>query len=192
MLGCIGRSVLLIGVLTYMSIREMIEFNVKEGRLFPLTPVMPDAPIERMMLLSQEMENTLLGIGIKSSFKPRIGRLRDDLESFVTGRVISLELKPYTAREAYMARLDKPTDEVWDIRSRDPSPALRVFGRFAEQDIFIAFFWEIRKRLGDKQSPCWAPLIRRCKADWRKLFNPYPPHSGNTIHDYVSENAIPS
>ena len=102
----------------------------------------------------------------------RAGRLRADLERFIKGQQIGLCLIPYQAATAYMGRLDRPKDEVWDIRSVDPSPGLRVFGRFAEVGLFIALLWAPRSKdlhwaerkvLGKGTSLQWQFAILECQ-----------------------------
>lgn len=128
-------------------------------------------------------------------------RLRADLESFVRGDRVSVCLNPYAAKHALFGRLDPPTGEVWDVRSRDPNPGLRVIGRFAEADLFVAFTcwprsvavpWLDRPQLGDGDSEQWDFAINEAKAEWRKLFHPYMPHGtgGDDVHDYISDNVI--
>jgi hypothetical protein len=121
-----------------MSIRDVIHDRIASGRLFPVEPVMPDDPVKRGMVVSSEIHRLLVGPWHTVAMERRCNRLRADLEVFVKGGQVSVCLTPYRAKAAYMARLDEPADEVWDIRSRDPSPALRIFGRFAETDLFVA------------------------------------------------------
>lgn len=99
-----------------------------------------------------------------------------------------------------MARLDKPVDEVWDIRSIDPSPALRVFGRFADRDLFVALIWSPRSvevpasqrlPLGPRNSVEWRNAIVECKAEWNKLFPSYSPIHGGGIQEYVKDKFVP-
>ena len=47
-----------------------------------------------------------------------------------------------------------------------------------------------RSNLGGPDSRQWKDVIRACKAEWRKLFLTYPRHQGETLSDYLSENAI--
>jgi len=88
----------------------------------------------------------------------------------------------------YLGRLHPARDEVWDIRSSDPPPGLRVFGRFGNTDIFVGLSWEERLPLGSKDSPDWKRLILQCKTDWRNLFPAHNAISGDDIHDYISTN----
>lgn len=183
-----------------MSIQDVIAMRVQEGRLFCIEPTIDDDPVERHMFVSEEIFQLLEGPSKGVAMKRRRGFLRDDLERFIKGDSIRVCLTPFEARWAYMARLDKPSDEVWDIRSRDPSPGLRVLGRFAMKNVFIALLcaprsvpvdWLLRDPLNDRVSTEWRTAIRECKVLWQQLFHPYTPHSGSTIDDYVSEGTIP-
>jgi hypothetical protein len=180
-----------------MSIRDVINSRLAERALFLLEPVMPDDPVQRTMLISPEVRHLLSGPWGTDSDARRANRLRADLERFITGQLVGLCLTPYQARTAYMGRLDRPEDEVWDIRSVDPSPGLRVFGRFAERDVFIALSWRprsedwaSRKALRSGKSLEWHFVILECHAHWKRLFPGYQPVRGESISDYVSENAF--
>ncbi len=62
---------------------------------------------------------------------------------FIAGKVISVGWDPMKKGvSAFMARLAPVEDEVWDIRSRDPSPGIRVLGSFSERDVFVALLWQ--------------------------------------------------
>lgn len=187
-------------LLTYMSIRGEIRERIAEGRLFALEPVIERDQVSRTMLISREIKDLLSGPWEDVHIERRAGRLRADLERFLKGQVVGLCLTPYEAASAYMGRLDQPKDEVWDIRSVDPSPGLRVFGRFAEVDIFIALLWvprskhlcwSERKPLGDRHSLEWQLAIIECQQKWEELFPGYSPVHGDNVNDYVSANAFP-
>src|SRR5260370_28792640 len=96
------------------------------------------------MLFSAELKALLDGPWDHEELRYRAGRLRADLEEFTKGKHITVCLEPFAAKSAYMGRLAPVADGVWDIRSRDPSPALRVVGLFAETDVFIALRWAPR------------------------------------------------
>lgn len=186
-------------VLTYMSIRDSISDRIAAGDLFPVEPAMPDDPVRRSMVVSLEIRQLLNGPWWSRGMARRCNELRADLEAFVKGDVIAVCLVPRRARAAYMARLDRPVDEVWDIRSRDPRPALRVLGRFADRDLFVALTcasrskdvaWLPRAPLGNGYSREWRDAIVECKAVWRQLLHPYEPIHGDYVHDYLS-NAFP-
>ncbi len=185
-----------VGLLTYMSIQDEIRARIEEGRLFQLMPTFESDPVVRNLIISNEIHELIEGPWPDKLWERRCNRLRATLEAFVTGNIISVCLQGYVARTAYMGRLDKPEDEVWDIRSRAPSPSLRLFGRFAAKDTFVALFWSPRSReipysqrfpLGDKDSTLWRNAKRETKAEWRKLFNTYKPIHGDSHDDYASD-----
>jgi hypothetical protein len=181
-----------------MSIRDSITVRIEEGRLWQLRPILDSDPVKRTMIISHEIRQLIDGPWPNNKgWARRCGRLRADLETFVKGERIGLCLTPYAAGTAYMGRLDKPTDEVWDIRSRDPDPGLRVFGRFPDRDLFVALIWSPRSieivhsqrpSLGDRNSIQWKTAIRETKAEWRKLFQPYEAFHGEVHDDYVSKS----
>lgn len=173
-----------------MSIRDQINFRCEEKRLFHLPHTLPGQPVERTMFVSQEVYDAACGPWAPSEAN-RLGRLRADLDMFTEGKIISVAEDPYKKpKSTYMARVDPPRDEVWDIRSRDPKPGVRVLGCFCETDTFIALVWDYRALLNGPGSREWRDLIVKCKAEWRKLFHPYQPHSGSKISDYVSKNFL--
>jgi hypothetical protein len=108
------------------------------------------------------------------------------------GRLITVALdNPYKKPKAtYLSRLDPVADEVWEIRSVDPSPSLRIFGRFAEVDTLILLNWEFRKPLGGPGSGGFDIEREKCKVEWKKLFQTYPPISSGVVNEYVSANAV--
>lgn len=183
-----------------MSIRDLIRFWIDDGRLFELKPVLDSDPIQRTLIVSKEILSLLEGPWIDEAWAQRCGELRATLEAYIRGQRIGICLKPYKGASAYMARLDRPEDEVWDIRSIDPNPALRLFGRFAETDLFVALIWSPRSvevpasqrpPLGPRNSIEWRNAILECKAEWNKLFPSYAPLHGSQTHEYIKDNFFP-
>lgn len=181
-----------------MSIQDLIDQREREGRLFELRPRMPDDPIERSMYVSEEVWRLVDGPWADESMARRCGRLRADMEQFVSGRMVAISLTPYEAKTALFGLLDKPADGIFDFRSCDPSPGLRLFGAFAQADVFVALTCAPRSipveflnrpPLKD-DAKLWAKAIRECKAEWRKLFHPYQPHTGGKASDYISADYL--
>jgi len=85
----------------------------------------------------------------------------------------------------FMARLDPPSDEVWEIRIYDTKPQLRFFGRFAKRDIFVVLIGPLPKW---KLVGRYKQIMRRCIAEWRQLFSYEPVKKGDDIHAYLSKN----
>lgn len=182
-----------------MSIRDEIKARIHEHRLFPMQLVVPSDPVERTLLLSEEVNGLITGPWRQTGLRYRAGRLRADLEEFVKGERITACLEPFAAKAAYMGRLHPTADGIWDIRSRDPSPALRVVGLFAETNVFVALRWAPRSvqpewtdkpPLGDRDSREWRDMLVQCKADWRNLLHFYAPVIGDDIHEYISDAVI--
>src|SRR5699024_4113055 len=113
-----------------------------------------------------------------------LARLRADLDFFTEGGELAIAEAPFgKSRTSYLARVAPVEDELWDIRSRDPRPGIRVLGAFAERDVFIALVWDHRSTLGGAESREWRDFILRGKTAWRTLFETYKPHSGESISD---------
>ena len=89
-----------------------------------------------------------------------------------------------------MRPLDPEEDEIWEIRCIDPDPSVRIFGSFAEKDNFIALEKRYRQDLEGRDSQAWRDAIRATKATWRRLFLAYPPHTGDDLHDYISNPVV--
>jgi hypothetical protein len=183
--------------LTYKSIRAAIKRHVHTGRLHALDMTDASAPVERVLVFADPIKTLLEGPWTHPSFASRAGRLRADLEAFVRGDPVSVCLRPYEAGAAFFGRLAEPEDEVWDVRAREPNPALRLFGRFAAPDHFVAFDWRPRSKtwngrepLGDRNDPEWNVEKSKCTSRWVTLFPKHEPIHGGTVHDYVTSNAL--
>ncbi len=175
-----------------MSIRDEINRCVGDGRLFQVFPMLPGSSVGRVLLASQEVYRLVTGPWVDEKEEIRSGRLWADFDRFTEGRLISVALDtPYRKpKTTYLARMDPGRDEVWEIRSRDPKPGIRVFGRFSEQNIFLALNWEYRESLGGPGSREFNLEIQKCKAEWRKRLPSYPPAIGTNVNEYLSENAF--
>ena len=129
------RPVTKIRLLTYMSIRTIIRDRESERRIEQLPHVFLGTRTPRVIYLVKDVFDQIMGPWPDPSIATCMGILRADLDRFLeNGRIIAGHRR---SRHAYMKRLDPGRDEVWEIRSRDPEPELRVFGRFAETDVFI-------------------------------------------------------
>lgn len=175
----------------------MICKMVESQRLFKLERTFASDPGSRVMLLHPELA-TLLEEGLTDQ---RIGRLQADLEMFVMGQELALSTVPYEHRTAYMGLLAPEAEGTWEIRSRDPKPGMRVFGRFVQKDCFVALGWGLRSRpdarwphkqpLGDRNSLqyqlCQIEVLQR----WAELFPGHDPLTGSDIDELLSEKYHP-
>jgi hypothetical protein len=177
-----------------MSIRDAVAYwcDPSHQELFQIQPRVPGGPVNRYLFGSAEINRPLEGPWADKQEEMRCGRLWEDFDRFIEGRLISVALdNPYKKPAAtYLVRMDPGHDEIWEIRSRFPKRGIRVFGRFTEVDTLVLLNWEYRDRLGGPGSREFEIEMRKCKAEWRKLFPSYDAHSGSNLHDYVTENAF--
>jgi hypothetical protein len=181
--------------LTYMSIREEINARLAEERLFRLKPLNEKDLQRRTVVMSQDINQLVSGPWLDGPMGARCARLRGNLEALVMAENITVCWDPFTARNEQIGRLDDVRDEVWDLRSQEPQPGLRVFFRFAEKNIFVALTcaprsvhvsWLRRLPLLDRTSREWRDAIVECRSEWRKLFPAHEPISGSSIDDYLT------
>src|ERR1700730_10643348 len=133
-----------------MSIRDEIKARCSEGRLFFLSPLIPSTQVVREMFISEEIIGVFEAPATSTQDGQRFASLRAYLDTFVAGIRISVADDPYKKPKwTFMARLDPRTDEVFDIRVRYPKKGIRVFGRFAYKDCFVALNWDFREELDD-------------------------------------------
>lgn len=123
-------------------------------------------------------------------------QLRSWLDNFSRGNTVIVGGRK--SKCADMKRLECAGD-IWEIRKRK-EPSTRIFGCFIEHDMFMALgvhlvsdlfvgAGEIRNWLGEKVRdylPNWDREIRNSKAEWRRLFHTYQPHSAETVSGYLS------
>jgi len=112
------------------------------SRLCAWEPISPGAHV-RILYLERGFCDHVL-----ASDDVRIGRLWADFDHFCLGGVITVGYGRNSS--CAMKQLDPRTDEIWEIRSRDPKPQIRVFGRFADTDVFVATHFCRREDLGDR------------------------------------------
>lgn len=171
-----------------MSIREMIREWNKSGELCLLAPMFPSTERVRWVFVSKELYRAFHGPWVSSDEEKNMMRARATLDAFTSGQRIGVRLPPSKNVAAQLALLEDRRDEVWEFRCRDPNPQMRIFGRFAEQNLFVAFIKKNRDEF--KSNDDFQPVMEECKKHWRTLFPTYNPHRGSSAHDYVS-NCFP-
>lgn len=175
-----------------MSIRECLVDRVKERAMFEIQPLLPSTRgCTRSVWAEKIVYQQLSPDTANERFAAEAGRMRRKLESISLGNALIVGNRRDKACD--IKRLDPAIDEVWEIRERD-QPGIRLFFRFIECDCiattnarFVSdLFSMIWLRKGLEFFPVWRAEIRRCKAVWRLLFHPYPAHSGEHLHDYLT------
>ena len=176
--------------------RAEIIARIAEGRLTALIPLMARSPLTREILLTPAVAGAIDGPWVTQAAERLCGQARALLEGFIQGDVIVARMPPSRSVHTLIALLDPPPDNVWEFRIGSPRPGIRIFGRFAERDTFIATNWTARGDLLDPTSGKddlrkWRDQIVRCKREWANLFPAYPPLNGSTIHEYISNSRTP-
>lgn len=178
-----------------MSIDHLIRSRIGEARLFEFVPSM-GIPV-RQILIGPEIKGLLGGPWISSEWEERKEGLRADLDHFSQGGMMNVALpnpaKPFERKEfARIRLLHKWAEEIWEIRSvhANPDLSIRIFGRFAATDVFVALSWGKRSYLAEPTSRQWRDARIDCKTKWEHLFHPYQPKTGDNLHDYISSKAI--
>lgn len=147
-----------------MSIRTEILNRIAEGRLVKLGTCLSSDPKLRQMYLTSELYDEVTRDREDREEAKRFAELTYDLGTFITNSVIyPVDLKLLRPKE----------DGIWEIRSVEPEPQIRVFGMFADKDIFIGTHYVERDILGDWDSFEWKNEIKRAKRIWDSLFLAY-------------------
>jgi hypothetical protein len=167
-----------------MSILDEIGTHVQKGNLFEVAQrdLRASSPLDyrRWIFVSPEIEKEMVARSNESAFR----QLSAQFQNFMMGRTIPLALEQ-DHKHAEWARLDPAGWEVWETRVRHVKPELRVSGRFAKIDIFVAFnLYDVQL----KGKRAWDTAKARCQTDWAVLFPHTPPVFGSTANDYVTTN----
>jgi hypothetical protein len=160
-----------------MSIGAEIVDRVGRGMLYALLPKAPGATIRRAMFIEESLWADLSSPEGDAEWEDRVGRLRADLEVFVTEEVITPK---------YLFLLYRATEAVWEIRSVRDNPSLRVLGLFPEMDVYVCTNMARREDLGRWQSREWREVKRAAAAAWRRLFGTYRPVVTTDVHGVCS------
>jgi hypothetical protein len=121
-------------------------YNLRQtGKLRPVNTRVPGQKEPRAMLLCEPMQQAL-DIGLASTDPKIIDRweaLQANFSHFVEEGFVTWK---------FLKWLEPKKHEVWELVSKRPRPSLRVFGRFAMPDVFVATHVVERKQLKGKWS----------------------------------------
>jgi hypothetical protein len=179
------------GVLTYMSI--LVELNKAIGNialgdngLVLMEPLLRSAPKKRKVYANKPVLEML-----REPFSNDADGAVEALARGVVDRFISADttltvgLDPFTKRhDAILARVHPPDHECWDIRCLIPNDQIRIFGRFAEFDTFVALHWDYRDNLRTRQD--WKDAVHETRQRWGAIFT-QAPLTKTRAADYVSQ-----
>jgi len=167
-----------------MSIDDQILALVRSGSLVPLSPKHPsDSTVRPLLLRPSLFQDIVRGPWDDERERIRVSVvLRADMDEYVTGQPLLVTLNNRKDGKGFLKRLSD-VDEIWTLRSKKKD-GIRVFGRFARKDTFIATHWEYRRFIKNRND--WAMEEARCIDIWQNLFQGTYPHTGTKVSDYVS------
>ena len=176
-----------------MSIQNSIAAALSTGRLHAFELEFASDELVRSILLHPQFAADLSERVEEWGW--RVGQLQTDFESFVKGEYISLSMTPFKHRTATMGLMAPKSDGTWEIRCREPRPGLRVLGKFASVDTFVALSWEPRSvkfgrknPLGDKHSREYRHALSLVNKRWNHVLPRLSSLTGGNYSDYVSKN----
>ena len=136
-----------------MSIRAEITSRIAEGRLRALAPAIPATPGKRRILVVPNVLEMLDGPWTTPNHERRAGAARALLEGFLRGDQIVGRMPPSKNVNTLIALLDPAVENIWEFRIGNPRPGIRILGRFAEQDTFVATSWVNREDFKRSRDP---------------------------------------
>jgi hypothetical protein len=163
-----------------MLIRERIKVHRLSGRLIPVKPRTAWSGEPRCFLLEKDLHATIVANRSLPEKFDRWAKLEADMSHFVEGGYINWGL---------MKWLDPQKQEVWELKSVRPKPSIRVFGRFAEPNVFVGTNLQFRTDLKEKWSKEFWEEIFKCGEIWKSLFDDEGPFKGKLYTDYITVNA---
>jgi putative component of toxin-antitoxin plasmid stabilization module len=166
-----------------MLITNEIKTLCDQGRLFEIPPLDWRAPIRRQVFVSPQLHGFLLHPSASKQVKEDCQRLQRLFDRFISGRTISVALKRQI-KGSNMKRLSPRSEEVWEFKITQ-GPQFRVFGRFAQPDVFIALTGPV-----DRAGCDYSTEIVNCQKEWVYLFPGHPPLFGRVASDYIAANVV--
>jgi hypothetical protein len=166
-----------------MSIPDRIWVLEQSGALLRYVPRNGRA-VRRCLFLGAEMQKQL---NDPQSAICRSGQWPDIIQAFdrwVEGGRLYVDDH---GRPRTLKRLKPPPSDIWEIRVVEPRPQVRIFGRFASIDVFVALFGRTRPSLGRRGSEGWRNAMTGCEHQWKALFDILSPLQGGHMRDFVSE-----
>jgi hypothetical protein len=172
-----------------MSLEGKIKSLCETGVLSLIPQSWPGLPRMRSVYASIPVRNLIEGPWSDKQEERRAFELRAEIDWFIDGKPVYLRVDYEVGTFAWLARLNPPSEEVWEIRSLKPKPSLRILGTFARRDVFIALIWAKRTVLGAGDSEQWKEVIQQFKQEWINYFE-VPPVSGTYPDDYISNTKL--
>jgi hypothetical protein len=165
-----------------MSIVEQIATLVEDGRLFLVRTAQPS----RAILVTKDVWRFLNGPWLDDDEIIGGNEMHATLKFIANGGRVVVGSGKH--KLCHFKELTMAAPRVWEIRTRSPKPGYRLFGMFADADIFIGTNYSDRLSLRSERSSEFKSAIRASKATWRNLLGTYPPKIGVGINEYIKKD----
>lgn len=164
-----------------MLIDEAVKAAIANGQLILARPAVPWADPRRMFLMCEPLSRAIEAGRVSADEKTikRWAQLEADIAHFVEGGHITKDR---------LKQLDPFKYEHWELRSLEPRPSLRVFGRFVCPDVFVGTHVRERPGLGAKWSLDWEMEKLACEEYWTAVGLENPFHS-DRYEAYITRDA---
>lgn len=180
-------DLLIAGVLTYMSIDEMILALHGNRKLYEVrSPWLDDGDESpRKLYVSADIDAVITPPFPDTKHGERLGEFRAWLENFVEYGEITVCDRPCDKPpETMLARTSPVEAGFWSIRVTLPedSPGIRSLGAFAATNEFIALTWDYREVIADD----FDGEVQAVQDSWRDHFGSMPPFEGEYPSEYLA------
>lgn len=163
---------------------EALETASQKGKLFPACRIADWEGQARVVWLCRPIKEAIEDGRVDPDPKVRDkwAEVEAAFSHFIEGRWVD---------ENLLKQLKDYRFEHWEFRCRRPRPSIRVFGRFARPDVFIATHPQRRDRLGGMNSPEFEHEKLVCEECWdlAGLGTPFTAAPEFDYRGYVTSNA---
>lgn len=105
------------------------------------------------------------------------------LDGFTAGNRIVVSMDPHKKPDYCQLSKNAPQSSgIWEFRIRGKKPQVRIFGAFAECDVFIAL--SVRDR--DELEGNFPLAVAENSGTWSSIFREFDPIVGDEINEYLS------
>ena len=167
-----------------MLIPASVKAAVDSGLLAPAIPIADWAGCPRVVLLTKTTRDAINAGRNHVDEKERQcwAKVEAAFSHFIEGGLVTEDLVKQLKPEKF---------EHWEFRCRKPRPSIRVFGRFAMPDVFVATHPRPRNELGGMWSLQFEIEKLVCEDHWRSsiLESPFTDAPIFRYESYITENA---
>lgn len=167
-----------------MLISAAVKAAVESGCLVPTRPIANWAGQPRVVLLCKPIRDSIDAGKSDADQKERQSwaKVEAAFSHFIEGGYVTEDLVKQLVPEKF---------EHWEFRCRRPKPSMRVFGRFAMPDVFVATHLRPRKLLGGMWSDEFEHEKLVCEDHWKAcgLGDPFSDLPSFSYEAYITENA---